>query len=115
MRLHYKVKDNGQYVSRVVYTILAVNCDGHKELLGLYLSENEGVNYWLPVLTDLHNRDLKDILIACMDGLKGFAEDIESIYPKTKFQRPVYGAGTVHRLEIGHELLVPSYFRVLRI
>lgn len=84
--IHYKIKENGRYISKAVYTILAVNVEGKKELLGLYLSEHEGAHHWLSVLTDLHNRGVKDILIACVDGLKGFPEAIESIYPKTEIQ-----------------------------
>lgn len=84
--IHYKVRDNGHYVSKAVYSILAVNLDGRKELLGLYLSESEGARHWLSVLTDLHNRGVRDILIACVDGLNGFPEAIESIFPKTEVQ-----------------------------
>ena len=84
--IHYKIKENGRYISKAVYTILAVNIEGKKELLGLYLSEHEGAHHWLSVLTDLHNRGVKDILIACVDGLKGFPEAIESIYPRTEIQ-----------------------------
>ena len=73
-------------MSKAVYTILGVNCEGEKELLGLYVSENEGANYWLTVLTDLHNRGVKDMLIACIDGLKGFPEAIVAIYPNTTTQ-----------------------------
>lgn len=84
--IHYKVRDNGHYVSKAVYSILAVNLEGRKELLGLYLSESEGARHWLSVLTDLHNRGVRDILIACIDGLNGFPEAIESIFPKTEVQ-----------------------------
>lgn len=84
--IHYKIKDNGRYVSKAVYTILGLNVEGKKELLGLYLSESEGANYWLSVLTDLHNRGVKDILIASIDGLTGFPEAINSIYPDTEVQ-----------------------------
>lgn len=84
--IHYKIKENGRFITKAVYTILGVNVEGKKELLGLYLSEHEGAHHWLTVLTDLHNRGLKDILIACVDGLKGFPEAIESIYPKTEIQ-----------------------------
>ena len=84
--IHYKVKDNGRYVSKAVYTILGLNIEGKKELLGLYLSESEGANYWLSVLTDLQNRGVKDILIACVDGLTGFPEAIKTIYPETEVQ-----------------------------
>lgn len=84
--IHYKIKDNGKYVSKAVYTILGVNIRGKKEILGLYLSESEGANFWLQVLTDLNNRGVKDILIASIDGLKGFPEAINAIYPNTEVQ-----------------------------
>lgn len=84
--IHYKIKENGRYVNKAVYTVLGLNLEGKKELLGLYLSESEGANYWLTVLTDLQNRGIKDILIACIDGLKGFPEAIEAIFPETEVQ-----------------------------
>ena len=84
--MHFKVKDEGRVTSRAVYNILGINTEGKKELLGMYVSENEGANFWLSVLTDLQNRGVKDILIACIDNLKGFAEAINSIYPKTEVQ-----------------------------
>ena len=85
------VKDKGVYVSKAIYTILALNVEGKKELLGLYLSESEGANHWLSVLTDLQNRGVQDILIACLakqrfSGLKGFPEAIAAIYPQTEIQ-----------------------------
>ena len=87
--IHYKIKENGRYVSKAIYTILGLNIEGKKELLGLYLSDQEGAHHWLAVLTDLYNRGVKDILIACVDGLKGFPEAIESLYPKTEIQHCV--------------------------
>lgn len=84
--IHFKVKDEGRVKSKAFYTILAINCEGKKELLGLYLSESEGANFWLQVLTDLNNRGLKDILIACTDNLKGFPEAIASVYPACEIQ-----------------------------
>lgn len=89
--IHYKVKDKSVYVSKAIYTILALNVEGKKELLGLYLSESEGANHWLSVLTDLQNRGVQDILIACLakqrfSGLKGFPEAIAAIYPQTEIQ-----------------------------
>ncbi|OOF28924.1 IS256 family transposase, partial [Salinivibrio sp. IB872] len=84
--IHYKIKENGRFVSKALYTILGLNIEGKKELLGLYLSESEGARYWLNVLTDLQNRGVKDILIASVDGLKGFPEAIETVYPKTEVQ-----------------------------
>jgi transposase-like protein len=84
--IHYKIKDNGRYISKAVYTILGVGLNGKKEILGLYLSENEGANFWLQVLTDLNNRGVEDILIASIDGLKGFPEAINAIFPNTEIQ-----------------------------
>jgi transposase-like protein len=85
--IHYKIKENGHYTCKAIYTILGLNIEGKKELLGLYLSDQEGAHHWLSVLTDLQNRGIKDILIACVDGLKGFPEAIESIYPDTEIQQ----------------------------
>ncbi len=84
--MHYKVKDGVKVESRAVYNILGITTEGKKELLGMYVSENEGANFWLSVLTDLQTRGVKDILIACIDNLKGFSEAIISIYPKTEVQ-----------------------------
>lgn len=84
--IHYKIREDGRYVSKAVYTVLSLNLEGKKEVLGLYLSESEGANFWLSVLTDLQNRGLKDILIACVDGLTGFPEAINSIFPQTEVQ-----------------------------
>jgi len=84
--IHYKLKDNGRYVSKAIYTVLGLNMEGKKEVLGLYLSESEGANFWLSVLTDLNNRGVKDILIASVDGLTGFPDAINAIYPDTEVQ-----------------------------
>ncbi len=84
--IHYKIKENGKYVSKAIYTILGVNISGRKEILGLYLSESEGANFWLQVLTDLQNRGIEDILIASVDGLKGFPEAINATFPQTEVQ-----------------------------
>lgn len=84
--MHYKVRIDGKVQSRALYNILGINQEGKKEILGIYVSESEGANFWLQVLTDLHNRGLKDILIACIDNLRGFSEAIHSIYPDTEIQ-----------------------------
>lgn len=84
--MHYKVKDGGKVVSRAVYNVLAINKDGFKELIGMYVSESEGANFWLSVLTDLKARGLEDILIACIDNLNGFAEAIASVFPLVEIQ-----------------------------
>jgi putative transposase len=81
-----RVRDGGRVAKKAVYLALGVNMDGNKELLGLWIGENEGAKFWLGVLTELRNRGLKDILIACVDGLTGFPEAIEVVYPKTKVQ-----------------------------
>ena len=84
--MHYKVKVDGKIQHKALYNVLGINKDGCKEILGMYLSESEGANFWLAVLTDLQQRGLEDILIACTDNLKGFTQAILSIYPKTQVQ-----------------------------
>lgn len=80
--MHYKEKSEGRVISKAIYNILAINTEGKKELIGMYISESEGSNYWLSVLTDLKSRGVKDILITCTDNLKGFSEAILSVYPE---------------------------------
>jgi len=84
--IHYKVRDEGHYISKAFYTVLGVNLDGKKEILGLYLNQSEGAKFWLQVLTDLQNRGVEDILIASVDGLKGFPEAINAVFPNTEVQ-----------------------------
>lgn len=84
--MHYKVREDGQVQHKALYNILGINPEGRKEVLGAYVSESEGANFWLSVLTDLQNRGLSDILIACTDNLRGFTEAIASVYPKAEVQ-----------------------------
>lgn len=85
--IHYKVMDErGQAVSRAIYNVLGIDSQGHKDLLGMYIAHSEGANFWLSVLTDLQNRGVKDILIACVDGLRGFPDAIASVFPDTTVQ-----------------------------
>lgn len=84
--MHFKCTQGNAVIGKAFYTVLGINQEGKKDVLGLYLSENEGANFWLSVLTDLQNRGVKDVLIACIDGLKGFPEAINSIFPKTEIQ-----------------------------
>jgi len=84
--IHYKVRENGGIRSKAVYCLLGVNRDGIKDLLGLYIGENEGARFWLNILAEIQNRGVKDIIIACIDNLTGFADAIESIFPKTEVQ-----------------------------
>lgn len=84
--IHYKVKEENSIKTKAVHCLLGVSRDGTKDLLGLYINETEGAKFWLQVLSDLQNRGVKDILIASIDNLKGFADAIESIYPQTEVQ-----------------------------
>ena len=84
--IHYKVREEGHYISKAFYTVLGVNLAGKKEILGLYLNQSEGAKFWLQVLTDLQNRGVQDILIASVDGLKGFPEAINAVFPHTEVQ-----------------------------
>ena len=81
-----KIRQDKQVINKAVYLALGVNIEGHKELLGMWISENEGAKFWLNVLTELQNRGVKDILIACVDGLKGFPDAINTVYPQTQVQ-----------------------------
>lgn len=85
--IHYKVMDDkNRPVSRVIYNVLGLTAEGRKDLLGMYIAKSEGANFWLSVLTDLQNRGVQDVLIACVDGLKGFPDAIASVFPKTIVQ-----------------------------
>jgi transposase-like protein len=81
-----KIRDNLRVINKAIYLALGVNMDGKKDLLGLWMSENEGAKFWLSVLSELKNRGVQDILIACVDGLKGFPEAIAAEYPETRIQ-----------------------------
>ena len=84
--LHVKVRIEGRVRTRAVYCILGLNDEGQKTLLGLYPGESEGARFWLQILSDLRDRGVEDILIACIDNLKGFAEAIETVFPRTIVQ-----------------------------
>lgn len=84
--IRVKARDNGHVVNKAVYLAIGINMDGAKEVLGMWVSENEGAKFWLQVVTELKNRGLQDIFIACVDGLKGFPEAIGTVYPKTQVQ-----------------------------
>lgn len=81
-----KSQDSGVVSNKSVYLALGINLQGEKELLGMWIAKNEGAKFWLSVMTDLKNRGLQDIFIACCDGLKGFPEAIEAVYPQTQVQ-----------------------------
>lgn len=81
-----KVRHDGHVINKAVYLAIAITMDGLKEVLGMWTAETEGAKFWLQVVTELKNRGVKDIFIACVDGLKGFPEAIESVFPKTQVQ-----------------------------
>jgi putative transposase len=81
-----KIRQDKHVINKAIYLALGVNIEGHKELLGMWISENEGAKFWLNVLTELQNRGVNDILIACVDGLKGFPEAINTVFPQTQVQ-----------------------------
>lgn len=81
-----KIRQDNRVINKAVFLALAINLDGEKELLGLWFAENEGAKFWLNVLTELQNRGVEDILIACVDGLKGFPDAINTVYPETHVQ-----------------------------
>jgi len=84
--IHVKVRDTGTVRAKAVYLAIGINMDGEKEVLGLWIAQTEGAKFWLQVVTELRNRGIQDIFIACVDGLKGFPEAIESVYPRTAVQ-----------------------------
>lgn len=84
--IHYKVRQDGKVRSKAVHCVIGLNLEGKKDLLGLYLTENESATFWLHVLNDLQNRGIKHLLIACIDNLSGFADAIEATFPKTEVQ-----------------------------
>lgn len=135
--LNLKVRVEGRVQNQAVYVVLGVNLAGHKEVLGLWMSEREGAKFWLSVLTDLKNRGVQDIFITCVDGLKGFPEAIETVYPHTRVQlcivhlirnalqyvswkerravaadlKPIYQAATVSAAEVALEAFADKWDR----
>lgn len=87
--IHYHVRSEGRIIKKAVYIALGINMEGIKEVLGMYVGENESSKYWLSILNGMKNRGVEDILIACVDGLVGFPEAIAAVYPKTEIQHCV--------------------------
>ena len=84
--IHAKVRDAGSVRAKAIYLAIGINMEGHKEILGLWIAQTEGAKFWLSVVTELKNRGVQDIFIACVDGLKGFPEAIETVYPQAIVQ-----------------------------
>ena len=84
--IHVNIKDNGQVKNKAIYVAVGVTMEGHKDILGLWISQNEGSKFWLQVLTELKNRGVQQIFIACVDGLTGFPDAIRAVFPRTQVQ-----------------------------
>ena len=85
--IHYKVKEDHQYITKAAYVVLGINMEGGKDILGIWIGEHESSKFWLNVLTELKSRGVKDVYLFCVDGLTGFREAIEAVYPKAGIQR----------------------------
>ena len=85
--LRVKIRDGGQILNKAVYLAIGLTSEGQKEALGLWIAQTEGAKFWMSVMTELRNRGVSDILIACVDGLKGFPEAIEAVFPKVQVQQ----------------------------
>lgn len=85
--IHYKVKENHQYVTKAAYVVLGINTDGRKDILGIWIGQHESAKFWAGVLNDLKSRDVKDVYLFCVDGLNGFREAIAAAYPQAQIQR----------------------------
>lgn len=84
--VHFKVREEGRIVTKAAYVALGINSEGYKDILGIWIGENEGAKFWLKVCNELKNRGVQDILIVCIDGLKGFPDAIHTVFPETKVQ-----------------------------
>ena len=85
--IHYKVKENHQYITKAAYVVLGIQRDGHKDILGVWIGEHESAKFWLSVMNDLKNRGVKDVYVFCVDGLTGFRKAINAAFPKSQIQR----------------------------
>lgn len=85
--IHYHVRNEGRIVKRAVYVAIGIDMEGHKDVLGMYVGQNESAKFWLSILNGLKNRGVEDILIACVDGLTGFPQAIEAVFPDTEIQQ----------------------------
>ncbi len=103
----FKVRDdNGFYRNRALHFAIGITIEGKKDLLGMWVTDNEGAKFWLTIVTELKNRGVKDILIACVDGLKGFSEAINSVFPKTTVQRCI-----IHQIRYSMKYVGSKYMK----
>ena len=85
--IHFKVKQDGAIINKAAYMVIGIDLDGNKDVLGMWIGENESAKFWLSVLNDLKNRGIQDILITCVDNLTGFSQAISACYPQTEIQK----------------------------
>lgn len=85
--IHYKVKEDHRYITKAAYVVLGIQMDGRKDILGVWIGENESAKFWLSVMNDLRNRGVLDVYVFCVDGLTGFREAISAVFPKSQIQR----------------------------
>lgn len=104
--IHYKIRNDGKIANKAAYTCLGINLEGKVDVLGIWISESEGAHFWLSVMTDLKGRGVQDILIACVDGLKGFPDAIASIFPKTQVQLCI-----VHQIRASLRYVASKYHK----
>lgn len=104
--IHYKIRQDATVISKAAYTCMGINLDGKVDILGIWIAENEGAHFWQTVLSDLKARGVNDILIACVDGLKGFPEAIEASFPKTQVQLCI-----VHQIRASLRYLASKYHK----
>jgi putative transposase len=104
--IFYKIRNDGKIANKAAYTCLGINLEGKVDVLGIWISESEGAHFWLNVMTDLKGRGVQDILIACVDGLKGFPEAIGSIFPKAQVQLCI-----VHQIRTSLRYVASKYHK----
>ena len=84
--IHFKVRKDNRIINKAAYSVMGIDMDGMKDILGIWIGENESASFWLGICNDLKNRGVEDILVACKDGLSGFSEAINSVFPQTEIQ-----------------------------
>jgi putative transposase len=104
--IHYKIRSDGKIANKAAYTCLGINLEGKVDVLGIWISESEGAHFWLNVMTELKGRGVEDILIACVDGLKGFPEAIDAVFPKAQVQLCI-----VHQIRASLRYVASKYHK----
>jgi putative transposase len=108
--IHFKVKQDGAIVNKAAYMVIGIDLDGNKDVLGMWIGENESAKFWLSVLNELKNRGVQDILITCVDNLTGFTQAISACYPKTEIQKCI-----IHQIRNSTKSVTPPNMSPTRI